>query len=96
MQLEGDEYPLNEVAQVSRKSPQVVLINAAAFPQALPGIMTAIRAAGMNLNPQQEGTTIIVPIPKWLHTHVFYAVADIVVFWLLLLLFDVLPWCIDR
>ncbi|XP_063850608.1 ribosome-recycling factor, mitochondrial-like isoform X2 [Scylla paramamosain] len=69
VQLEGDEYPLNEVAQVSRKSPQVVIINAAAFPQALPGILAAIRDTGMNLNPQQEGTTVIVPVPKVTREH---------------------------
>lgn len=69
VQLEGDEYPLNEVAQVSRKSPQVVVISAAAFPQALPGIVAALRNAGMNLNPQQEGTSVIVPIPKVTKEH---------------------------
>ncbi|KAK3862698.1 hypothetical protein Pcinc_031456 [Petrolisthes cinctipes] len=67
--LEGDEYPLNEVAQIFRKSPQVVVINAAAFPQALPSIAKAIRESGMNLNPQQEGTSIIVPIPKVTKEH---------------------------
>ena len=62
--LEGDKYPLNEVAQVSRKSPQMLIINSSSFPQATLGIMEAIRASGMNLNPQQEGTTIYVPLPK--------------------------------
>ncbi|XP_027228567.2 ribosome-recycling factor, mitochondrial [Penaeus vannamei] len=69
VELEGDEYPLNEIAQISRKSPQMLLINAAAFPQALPGIIGAIKQSGMNLNPQQEGTTIYVPIPKVTKEH---------------------------
>ncbi|XP_042877004.1 ribosome-recycling factor, mitochondrial-like [Penaeus japonicus] len=69
VELEGDEYPLNEIAQISRKSPQMLLINAAAFPQALPGILGAIKQSGMNLNPQQEGTTIFVPIPKVTKEH---------------------------
>lgn len=64
MQLEGDEYPLHEVAQVARKSAQMLIINAAAFPQATPGIMSALEKSGMNINPQQEGTKIIVPLPK--------------------------------
>ncbi|XP_037783900.1 ribosome-recycling factor, mitochondrial-like [Penaeus monodon] len=69
VELEGDEYPLNEIAQISRKSPQMLLINAAAFPQALPGILGAIKQSGMNLNPQQEGTMIYVPIPKVTKEH---------------------------
>ncbi|KAG0723390.1 Ribosome-recycling factor, mitochondrial [Chionoecetes opilio] len=69
VQLEGDEYPLNELAQVARKSSQVVVISAAAFPQAVPGIVAAIRGAGMNLNPQQEGTSIIVALPKVTREH---------------------------
>ncbi|XP_068206757.1 ribosome-recycling factor, mitochondrial [Palaemon carinicauda] len=69
VELEGDKYPLNEVAQVSRKSPQMLIINAAAFPQAAAGIVQAIRESGMNLNPQQEGTTIHVPLPKVTREH---------------------------
>ncbi|XP_064082089.1 ribosome-recycling factor, mitochondrial-like [Macrobrachium nipponense] len=69
VELEGDKYPLNEVAQVSRKSPQMLIINAAAFPQATVGIIKAIRESGMNLNPQQEGTTIYVPVPKVTKEH---------------------------
>lgn len=67
--LEGDEYPLNEVAQVSRKSSQMLIINAAAFPQATVGIMSALQESGMKLNPQQEGTKIIVPLPKVTKDH---------------------------
>ncbi|KAK7069221.1 hypothetical protein SK128_011840 [Halocaridina rubra] len=69
VELEGDKYPLYEVAQVSRKSPQMLIINASAFPQATVGIMQALRTSGMNLNPQQEGTTIYVPLPKITREH---------------------------
>lgn len=69
IELEGDKYPLNEVAQVSRKSPQMLIINASAFPQATVGIIQAIKESGMNLNPQQEGTTIYVPLPKVTKEH---------------------------
>ncbi|XP_045620355.1 ribosome-recycling factor, mitochondrial [Procambarus clarkii] len=69
VKLEGDEYPLNEIAQISRKSSHLLVINAAAFPQALTGIMTALRESGMNLNPQQEGTTIYVALPKVTKEH---------------------------
>nr|XP_053646045.1 ribosome-recycling factor, mitochondrial-like [Cherax quadricarinatus]XP_053646046.1 ribosome-recycling factor, mitochondrial-like [Cherax quadricarinatus] len=69
VKLEGDEYPLNEVAQISRKSSHTLVINASAFPQALVGMMTALRESGMNLNPQQEGTTIYVALPKITKEH---------------------------
>jgi len=64
VELEGEKYPLNEIAQVHRKSPQLVMINCSAFPQASKGVLEAIRNSGMNLNPQQEGYAIAVPIPK--------------------------------
>jgi len=62
--LEGDLYPLNELAAISKKDPKKLIIDASAFPQAAPNIMDSIRNSGMNLNPQQDGLTIFVPIPK--------------------------------
>jgi ribosome recycling factor len=41
-----------------------LIIDASSFPQAAGSIMTAIREAGLNLNPQQDGLKIFVPIPK--------------------------------
>jgi len=64
VKLEGDMYPLNEVAAISKKDPKKLIIDASAFPQAAPNIMESIRQSGMNLNPQQDGLTIFVPIPK--------------------------------
>ena len=64
MLFEGDKYPLNELTSISKKDPKKIIIDASAFPQAAQNIMTAIRESGMNLNPQQEGLTIYVPIPK--------------------------------
>ena len=55
---------MNEIASLSKKDQKKVIIDASAFPQAATNIMTAIRDSGMNLNPQQEGLTIYVPIPK--------------------------------
>merc|ERR1719499_1253782 len=62
--FEGDSYPLNEIASISKKDPKKVIIDASAFPQAAVDIMKALRESGMNLNPQQDGLTIYVPIPK--------------------------------
>jgi ribosome recycling factor len=62
--LEGDTFPLREVASISKKDPKRVIIDCATFPQATKSIMTAILKSGMNLNPQQDGIRIYVPIPK--------------------------------
>ncbi|CAL4110103.1 unnamed protein product, partial [Meganyctiphanes norvegica] len=69
IEFEGDMYPLQEVAQVIRKSPQMLQINAAAFPSATVSIVQSLQQSGMNLNAQQEGTTIYVPIPKVTKEH---------------------------
>ena len=33
MNFEGDSYPLNEIASISKKDPKKVIIDASAFPQ---------------------------------------------------------------
>lgn len=35
------------------------------FPQAIPSVIKAIEKSGMNLNPQQDGTTLFIPVPKY-------------------------------
>ena len=64
MSFEGDNFPLKEIASISKKDPKKIVIDASAFPQASVNIMKALRDSGMNLNPQQDGLTIFVPIPK--------------------------------
>jgi ribosome recycling factor len=64
VELEGDLYPLNEIATISKKDPKRLIIDASDFPQANQNIMKAIRESGLNLNPQQDGLKIFVPIPK--------------------------------
>lgn len=63
--VDGTDHTLQEVAQISRKNPKTVVISMAVFPQAIPAAMKALTGSGMNLNPQQEGTTLYIPIPKW-------------------------------
>lgn len=60
---EKKEYCLQELVQVARK-PNHVILNASVFPQAIPQILKALSKSGMNLNPQQDGTKIAIPIPK--------------------------------
>ncbi|XP_021117782.1 ribosome-recycling factor, mitochondrial isoform X3 [Heterocephalus glaber] len=55
---------LNQISQISMKSPQLILVNMASFPECTAAAIKAIRESGMNLNPEVEGTLIRVPIPK--------------------------------
>ena len=64
MELEGDKFPLREVASISKKDPKRIIVECSSFPQATKTVFSAIANSGMNLNPQQEGTRIYVPIPK--------------------------------
>lgn len=52
-----------------QKSPQLLVINMASTPQYTTHIKTAISTSGLNVNPQQEGTTLYVPIPRVTHEH---------------------------
>ncbi|KAF2367484.1 Ribosome recycling factor domain [Trinorchestia longiramus] len=69
VELEGDTFPLNELAQIHRKSSHLVIIDCSAFPQATKTVFDVIKDSGMNLNPQQEGTKIAVPLPKVTREH---------------------------
>ncbi|XP_011298709.1 ribosome-recycling factor, mitochondrial [Fopius arisanus] len=66
--FEGEEYMLQELVQISRK-PKVVVLNVTTFPQAIPQVLEALTKSGLNLNPQQDGTTIFIPIPKVTKEH---------------------------
>ncbi|XP_034936605.1 ribosome-recycling factor, mitochondrial [Chelonus insularis] len=68
VKFEGEEYMLQELVQIVYK-PKVVVLNASSFPQAIPQILEMISKSGMNLNPQQDGTTIYIPIPKVTKEH---------------------------
>ncbi|XP_049982757.1 ribosome-recycling factor, mitochondrial isoform X1 [Alexandromys fortis] len=60
---------LNHIGQISMKSPQLILVNMASFPECTAAAIKAIRESGMNLNPEVEGTLIRVPIPKVTREH---------------------------
>ncbi|XP_046360896.2 ribosome-recycling factor, mitochondrial-like [Haliotis rufescens] len=57
-------FPLIQLGQIVQKSPQLLIINLAASSQHLPAAKKAIEQSGMNVNPTQDGTTLIVPLPK--------------------------------
>ncbi|KFQ28400.1 hypothetical protein N331_08149 [Merops nubicus] len=58
------KFPLNQLAQISQKSPQLLIVNMTNFPESTAAAMKAIRESGMNLNPEVDGTIIRVPVPK--------------------------------
>lgn len=64
--VDGEEHSLQELAQIVRKNPKLVVVNMADFPQVIPAALKAIAKSGMNLNPQQEGTTLYIPVPKYI------------------------------
>ncbi|XP_003490481.1 ribosome-recycling factor, mitochondrial isoform X1 [Bombus impatiens] len=66
--FEDEEHNLEELVDISRK-PNMILLNASAFPQIIPNILEALSKSNMNLNPQQDGTTIYVPLPKVTKEH---------------------------
>ncbi|KAL6447713.1 hypothetical protein ACFW04_000107 [Cataglyphis niger] len=68
VKFEGKDYTLQELAQISRK-PKLIVLNVSTFPQAIPNILTSLSKNQMKLNPQQDGTTIYVPIPKVTKEH---------------------------
>lgn len=62
--FEGKNYDLQELAQVVRKDVKTVIVNMAAFPQAIQAVLKSLQKSGMNLNPQQDGTSLFIPIPR--------------------------------
>ena len=66
---DGKEHELQELAQIVRKNPKTIVVNMISFPQTIPNVLQAIQKSGMNLNPQQEGTTIYIPVPKVTKEH---------------------------
>ncbi|XP_012151848.1 mitochondrial ribosome recycling factor 1 [Megachile rotundata] len=61
--FEDNEYKLMELVEIKKK-PNMIVLDASAFPQIIPDILELLTKSHMNLNPQQEGTVIYVPIPK--------------------------------
>lgn len=69
VKFEGKDYELQELAQIVRKNPKTIVVNFSSFPQAIPDALKAIASSGLNVNPQQDGTTLFVPVPKVTKEH---------------------------
>ncbi|XP_068430868.1 ribosome-recycling factor, mitochondrial isoform X2 [Clinocottus analis] len=63
------KFPLNQLGQVSMKSPQLIMVNMSSFPEATAAATRALRESSMNLNPEVDGTIIKVPVPKITREH---------------------------
>ncbi|KAK3590513.1 hypothetical protein CHS0354_037560 [Potamilus streckersoni] len=69
VETEDGKFPLNQLAQIGQKNPQLVIINMPSSPQYIPAVKKAIQNSGMNVHPQQDGSSIFVPIPKVTREH---------------------------
>lgn len=69
IKVDGKDHELQELAQIIRKNPKTIVINMVAFPQTIPTALQVIQKSGMNLSPQQDGTTIYIPVPKITKEH---------------------------
>ncbi|XP_029941395.1 ribosome-recycling factor, mitochondrial isoform X1 [Salarias fasciatus] len=63
------KFPLNQLGQISMKSPLFILVNMSGFPEATAAAARALRESSMNLNPEVDGTIIKVPVPKVTREH---------------------------
>lgn len=66
---DGKEFELQELGQIIRKNPKTIVINLLGFPQLIPQVLQTLSKSGMNLNPQQDGTTLFIPVPKVTKEH---------------------------
>ncbi|PVD22485.1 hypothetical protein C0Q70_18299 [Pomacea canaliculata] len=62
-------FPLIQLGQIVQKNPNLILVNMASSPQYIQAVKEAIAQSGLNVNPQQDGTTIFIPIPKVTREH---------------------------
>lgn len=69
VKMDSEEHELQDIAQIIRKNPKTIVIDMIAFPQMIQAALQALQKSGLNVNPQQEGTTIYVPVPKVTKEH---------------------------
>ncbi|XP_055708702.1 ribosome-recycling factor, mitochondrial [Phlebotomus papatasi] len=69
VRVDGKDHKLQELGQIIRKNPQVIVINLSGFPQTIPAVLATLQKSGMNLNPQQDGTTLFVSVPPVTKEH---------------------------
>ncbi|KAL0965822.1 hypothetical protein UPYG_G00286210 [Umbra pygmaea] len=63
------KFPLNQLGQISMKSPQLIMVNMTSYPEATAAAARALQESSMKLNPEVDGSVIRVPIPKVTRDH---------------------------
>lgn len=69
VEFDGTDYTLQDLAQIGKKNPTMYVIDLSSFPQVIPDVLKSIKASGLGLNPQQDGTTLFIPVPKITKDH---------------------------
>lgn len=69
VRAKGQSHELQDIAQIIRKGTKRIVVDMAAFPDFIPAALQAISKSGLNLNPQQDGTTLFIPVPQMTREH---------------------------
>ncbi|XP_059214084.1 ribosome-recycling factor, mitochondrial [Centropristis striata] len=63
------KFPLNQLGQISMKSPHLIMVNMSSFPECTAAAVHSLRESSMNLNPDVDEAIIKVPVPKITREH---------------------------
>ncbi|KAL0280168.1 UNVERIFIED_CONTAM: hypothetical protein PYX00_001540 [Menopon gallinae] len=64
VKYDGNTYTVQDLAEIGRKGTKEVILEMDAFVDAIPSVITALSNSALGLNPSQQGSSIIIPIPK--------------------------------
>lgn len=67
--IEGAQFPMREVASITRSGSNIIRLDFSAVPEATKPAYNAIVDSGMNVNPQMESTLIYLTLPKITREH---------------------------
>lgn len=67
--IDGEKFPLRELATITRSTNNIVRLDFSSVPEATKPAFNAIIDSGMNVNPQQEATMIYLTVPKITREH---------------------------
>jgi len=63
------EFSLNELGTITQKSASLIVVNMSSLPNYIPDVVAAIHSSNLNVNPQQDGSQITLPLPKITKDH---------------------------
>ncbi|EEB18752.1 ribosome recycling factor, putative [Pediculus humanus corporis] len=66
---DGNPYTIQDLAEINKKNPKMFVLDFSCFPDAIGTVVKTFQESHLNLNVQQEGTKLIVPIPKVTREH---------------------------